>query len=171
MRPAGTAAITRRPGRASRRTSRKYASGSTSRSSRLRSRFRLTGIRNRFARPRAMSLRYDRRSFLTITGGALATAAARRTIGAEQVSKSHGLVVGHPEANAAGMRVLAEGGNAVDAIVSAALVAGVVAVCALRNRRLRRTHDDRPAERQGHVDRFQFRSARGRAARYVSARC
>jgi gamma-glutamyltranspeptidase/glutathione hydrolase len=75
-----------------------------------------------------MTLRYDRRSFLAITGGALATAAANQAIGAKQVSSGHGLVVGHPEANEAGMKVLAEGGNAVDAIVAAALVAGVVAV-------------------------------------------
>ncbi len=75
-----------------------------------------------------MTLRYDRRSFLAITGGALATAAANRTIGAEQDSKGRGLVVGHPEGAEAGMRVLADGGNAVDAIVTAALVAGVVDV-------------------------------------------
>jgi gamma-glutamyltranspeptidase / glutathione hydrolase len=75
-----------------------------------------------------MTLRYDRRSFLAVTGGALATAAARQAIGAEHLPKGHGLVVGHPEANEAGMKVLADGGNAVDAIVAAALVAGVVAV-------------------------------------------
>src|SRR5436190_14380215 len=75
-----------------------------------------------------MTLRYDRRSFLAITGGALATAAGSQTIGAEQLSKGHGLVVGHAEGAEAGMRVLADGGNAVDAIAAAALVAGVVAV-------------------------------------------
>ena len=75
-----------------------------------------------------MTHRYDRRTFLTITGSALVTAAANRASSAEQVSKGHGLVVGQPEGAEAGMRVLADGGNAVDAIVSAALVAGVVAV-------------------------------------------
>src|SRR4051812_10214835 len=75
-----------------------------------------------------MTHRYHRRSFLTIAGGAIATAAAKQTIGAEQASKGHGLVVGHAEGAEAGMRVLAEGGNAVDAIAAAALVAGVVAV-------------------------------------------
>ena len=39
-----------------------------------------------------------------------------------------GLVIGQPQAAKAGMDVLAAGGNAVDAIVAAALVAGVVAV-------------------------------------------
>lgn len=75
-----------------------------------------------------MTFRYDRRSFLAITGGALATAAARPATGAEHLPKSHGLVVGHPEANEVGTRVLADGGNAIDAIVAAALVAGVHAV-------------------------------------------
>ena len=75
-----------------------------------------------------MTLRYDRRSFLTITGGALATAAAKQASGADFISKRHGLVVGHPEGAEAGMRVLADGGNAIDAIAAAALVAGVVAV-------------------------------------------
>jgi gamma-glutamyltranspeptidase/glutathione hydrolase len=75
-----------------------------------------------------MTPRFDRRSFLATAGGALATAAARQTMGAEQLSKGHGLVVGQPEGSAAGMRVLADGGNAVDAIAAAALVAGVVAV-------------------------------------------
>src|SRR5947207_1540907 len=71
--------------------------------------------------------KHDRRSFLAITGGTLA-AAATRTIGAELKSKSRGLVVGHPQGAEAGNSILADGGNAVDAIVGAALVAGVVAV-------------------------------------------
>jgi gamma-glutamyltranspeptidase/glutathione hydrolase len=71
---------------------------------------------------------YDRRSFLTKTGGALTGFAAARAFGAEPASKTYGLVVGHPEGAAAGMGVLADGGNAVDAIVAGALVAGVVAV-------------------------------------------
>ena len=72
--------------------------------------------------------RVDRRSFMAITGGALAGLAARQTIGAAPASKGHGLVVGHPEGAEAGMSVLGDGGNAVDAIVAAALAAGVVAV-------------------------------------------
>src|SRR3954468_7667630 len=72
--------------------------------------------------------KYDRRSFLTITGGTLAAAAARRTFAENRPSKGRGLVVGYPQAAEAGNSVLADGGNAVDAIVSAALVAGVVAV-------------------------------------------
>ena len=43
-------------------------------------------------------------------------------------SNGHGIVVGHPEANGAGAEILAEGGNAVDAVVASALVAGVVAI-------------------------------------------
>ncbi len=46
----------------------------------------------------------------------------------EGVKESGGLVIGHAEGAEAGMRVLAEGGNAVDAAVAAALVAGVVAL-------------------------------------------
>src|SRR5262249_45089399 len=96
--------------------------------SRLRSTLRNAEIRNRFAYLRAMTFRCDRRSFLAITGGALATAAASRASDAKPLSNNHGLVVGYPESNAAGMKVLADGGNAVDAVVAAALVAGVVAV-------------------------------------------
>src|SRR4051812_592630 len=75
-----------------------------------------------------MTSRYDRREFLAVSGGALTGLAANRAFGAEPFPKGHGLVVGQPEGAEAGMRVLAAGGNAVDAIVSAALVAGVVAV-------------------------------------------
>ncbi len=75
-----------------------------------------------------MTRRFDRRSFLGITGGALTSLAASRIIQAGEASGGHGLVVGHPEAADAGMAVLADGGNAIDAIVAAALVAGVVAV-------------------------------------------
>src|SRR5690349_13125270 len=75
-----------------------------------------------------MTLRYNRRSFLQLSSGALAASFAPLAIGAEAKAKGHGLVVGHSEAAEAGMRILAEGGNAVDAIATAALVAGVVAV-------------------------------------------
>src|SRR6187399_786805 len=78
--------------------------------------------------PIMSQFKYDRRRFLAVAGGTLAASAARQTIGAEQASKGHGLVVGFPQGAEAGNAVLAEGGNAVDAIVAAALVAGVVAV-------------------------------------------
>ncbi len=61
----------------------------------------------------------DRRDFLLGTAAALAAPPRKRT---------RGLVTGQPEAALAGMAVLAAGGNAVDAAVSAALVAGVVVV-------------------------------------------
>src|SRR5215213_9340938 len=72
--------------------------------------------------------KYDRRSFLAITGGTLAAIAAKQMRGAERPSTGHGLVVGDPREAEAGNVVLADGGNAIDAIVAAALVAGVVAV-------------------------------------------
>lgn len=75
-----------------------------------------------------MTLRNDRRAFLAASGGALAGLAAGPVLGALPTSRRRGLVVGHPEGAEAGMGVLAEGGNAVDAVVAAALVAGVVAV-------------------------------------------
>src|SRR4051794_36743703 len=75
-----------------------------------------------------MMLRHDRRSFLQLSSGALAASLASGAIAAEQKPKAQGLVVGHTEGSEAGMQTLAEGGNAVDAIATAALVAGVVAV-------------------------------------------
>src|SRR4051812_49357869 len=76
----------------------------------------------------ALDRKYDRRSFLAITAGTLGAATAGRAIGDEPARKNAGLVVGFPEGAQAGNAVLADGGNAVDAIVAAALVAGVVAV-------------------------------------------
>jgi gamma-glutamyltranspeptidase/glutathione hydrolase len=73
-------------------------------------------------------VRCDRRSFLTAAGGALATIAANQALGREPKAQGRGLVIGFAEAADAGNAVLADGGNAVDAIVAAALVAGVVAV-------------------------------------------
>src|SRR5207302_3657707 len=63
----------------------------------------------------------DRRDFLR--GAAAVLAAPPRPW-----SRGHGLVTGQPEGADAGMAVLASGGNAVDAVVAAALVAGVVEV-------------------------------------------
>src|SRR5262245_62167048 len=68
-------------------------------------------------------MRSDRRQFLAAAGGLfLAERVGRAADGPT------GLVNGHPEAAEAGKAVLAAGGNAVDAAVSAALVAGVVAL-------------------------------------------
>ena len=47
---------------------------------------------------------------------------------ARQARAARGLVIGHSQGAEVGTRVLADGGNAVDAAVAAALVAGVVAV-------------------------------------------
>jgi gamma-glutamyltranspeptidase/glutathione hydrolase len=71
-----------------------------------------------------MDERFDRRELgrrvgATLLGGAAAAAAP---------AERKGCVVGQPEGVRAGMEVLAGGGNAVDAAVAAALVAGVVAV-------------------------------------------
>src|SRR5262245_48843120 len=71
---------------------------------------------------------YDRRTFLTIASSTLVAAASRHALGAEPASHGRGLVIGFAEAAKAGNGVLADGGNAVDAIAAAALVAGVVAV-------------------------------------------
>jgi gamma-glutamyltranspeptidase/glutathione hydrolase len=75
-----------------------------------------------------MNSRYDRRSFLAITGGAVAGLAATRAFGATPSLNDRGIVIGYPGANEAGGEILAAGGNAVDAIVAAALAAGVVAL-------------------------------------------
>src|SRR5262245_52215675 len=64
----------------------------------------------------------DRRQFLA-TAAATALPACLRA-----ADPPGGRVNGQPQAAAAGMEVLAAGGNAVDAVVAAALVAGVVAV-------------------------------------------
>ncbi len=68
----------------------------------------------------------NRRLFLASVGG-VASAGWLRGTQAEDV-RDKGIVVGHPEAAAAGNAALSAGGNAVDAIVTAALVAGVVAI-------------------------------------------
>jgi gamma-glutamyltranspeptidase/glutathione hydrolase len=68
-------------------------------------------------------MRSDRRQFLTGAGGLLLVDRFVRP--ADGLA---GLVNGHPEAAEAGKAILAAGGNAVDAVVTAALVAGVVAL-------------------------------------------
>ncbi len=70
-----------------------------------------------------MDDRWSRRDVLRMTGAAMAG------LGADDGPPSDaGCVAGHPEGARAGMEVLAAGGNAVDAVVAAALVAGVVAL-------------------------------------------
>jgi gamma-glutamyltranspeptidase/glutathione hydrolase len=68
----------------------------------------------------------DRRAFLGWTGTALLLEGTIQA--AHALAAKGGLVLGQPEAARAGQEVLAAGGNAVDAAVTAALVAGVVAV-------------------------------------------
>jgi gamma-glutamyltranspeptidase/glutathione hydrolase len=69
----------------------------------------------------------DRRQLLRLAGGAL-LAGTLADVAAGDEPAERGRVVGQPEAARAGADVLAAGGNAVDAAVTAALVAGVVAV-------------------------------------------
>lgn len=75
-----------------------------------------------------ISPKLDRRTFLGVAGGGLTSLAAGQTFGATLAPKGRGLVVGHPEGAEVGMTVLADGGNAIDAITAAALVAGVMDV-------------------------------------------
>lgn len=69
-----------------------------------------------------MSRALDRRAFLASTAGILIAPQVR---GAEP---TRSIVTGQTQAAEAGQAMLAAGGNAIDAIVTAALVAGVVAV-------------------------------------------
>src|SRR3954447_2514888 len=75
-----------------------------------------------------MPSRYDRRSFLAITGGTIAGLAATRALAASPPSNRQGIVIGYPAATGAGAEILAGGGNAIDAVVASALAAGVVAL-------------------------------------------
>src|SRR5436309_8841543 len=68
----------------------------------------------------------NRRQFLGQAAALTLGPLVARTRGADAPVK--GLVTGQPQAAAVGNDVLAAGGNAVDAVVAAALVAGVVAV-------------------------------------------
>src|SRR5262245_11761218 len=63
----------------------------------------------------------DRREFLRAAAAAFAAPYVAR-------KDMRGLVTGQPHGAAAGMAVLVGGGNAIDAVVAAALVAGVVEV-------------------------------------------
>lgn len=72
-----------------------------------------------------MNDRMNRRDLLKLAGSSLLAGTASAF--AAEV-KHKGCVAGQPEGAKAGVEMLDEGGNAVDAIVTAALVAGVVAV-------------------------------------------
>jgi gamma-glutamyltranspeptidase/glutathione hydrolase len=69
----------------------------------------------------------DRRAFLAHSAGLLSAGLLPRSARAAD-APTKGLVTGQPEGAEAGKAVLAAGGNAVDAVVAAALVAGVVSV-------------------------------------------
>lgn len=75
-----------------------------------------------------MTVKTDRRAFLVTAGSAVLAGFVPKLAHSQSVAPPKQLVLGQVEAVAAGNTVLAEGGNAVDAIVAAALVAGVVAV-------------------------------------------
>ena len=77
-------------------------------------------------------MQFSRRNFVGLTG-CLAVAPWWQTASAEAYQDStqentSATVVGHPQAAAVGRKVLASGGNAVDAIVAGAFMAGVVAL-------------------------------------------
>jgi gamma-glutamyltranspeptidase/glutathione hydrolase len=69
----------------------------------------------------------DRREFLARSGALLGAGLLPLSAGAAD-APTKGLVTGQPEGAEAGKTVLTAGGNAIDAVVAAALVAGVVAV-------------------------------------------
>src|SRR5207302_1914667 len=71
--------------------------------------------------------RPDRREVLRAAAGLIIAGPLVRTRGADATLLAGGWVEGHAEVAKAGMEVLASGGNAVDACVTAALVASVVA--------------------------------------------
>jgi gamma-glutamyltranspeptidase/glutathione hydrolase len=75
-----------------------------------------------------MTRYYPRRDVLKITSGVLLGSVLPDVCGSAAADdKSNGCVVGQPQAAKAGVEVLKAGGNAIDAAVTAALVAGVVA--------------------------------------------
>src|SRR5437870_4462578 len=76
-----------------------------------------------------MSQMYTRRQMLRLTGSAVAAGVVGRQVafGAEAgtTRSADGLVAGEPTAAEVGNAILKQGGNAVDAIVAAALAAAV----------------------------------------------
>lgn len=75
-----------------------------------------------------MTRTIHRRDVLKCTAIAALGLAREPGLAARETAARRGVVIGHPEGAKAGTDVLAAGGNAVDAAVSAALVAGVVGV-------------------------------------------
>ena len=75
-----------------------------------------------------MAKSVDRRTALTILASSLAAGAIdpRAALGQPRRKAGQGVVSGHLEGAVAGQRIMEDGGNAVDGIVAAALVAGVV---------------------------------------------
>lgn len=74
-----------------------------------------------------MEQQYQRREILALAGSVWLGSVCLDTARGAGEEKARGCVVGQPEAAKAGAEVLASGGNAVDAAVTAALVAGVLA--------------------------------------------
>ena len=77
-----------------------------------------------------MSKRYSRREMLRLTGQAAVATALTSRLGfaaEDRTAALRGVVVGNPVAAQVGETILAAGGNAVDAIVAAALTAAVTA--------------------------------------------
>jgi gamma-glutamyltranspeptidase/glutathione hydrolase len=74
-----------------------------------------------------MEQRYHRREVLALAGSACLGSLFLDVAHSDEQGKSRGCVIGQPEAAQAGVEVLATGGNAIDAAVTAALVAGVIA--------------------------------------------
>ena len=79
-----------------------------------------------------MTVSIDRRTMLALTGSTAAAALVdpQAVLAREVHLLRRGVVVGQPHAALAGQQVLADGGNAVDAIVAAGLAAGVTALSA-----------------------------------------
>jgi gamma-glutamyltranspeptidase/glutathione hydrolase len=71
------------------------------------------------------TIRSTRRSFLAAGSIFTASAFSPRTTQSKSM-EFYGVVNGQPQAATAGMKVLAEGGNAIDAVVAAALVSAIV---------------------------------------------
>lgn len=74
-----------------------------------------------------MRLICNRREALKVAACALAASALPRRLTAEEPARANGWVEGHPIAADVGRKMLADGGNAVDAITAAALAVGVAA--------------------------------------------